>query len=166
MYVRSVNVTVTGLVAGARQRFLAKKAAQVIIFEVKHKSSQVAASIGFIIVTYIQLQASWRVLPVFSSSTKLNKKQSLQAFICIEHQFFHVQGFSCLNWNTVSNSLNWHIFTPSPVVRLYTAHEPLIYANHLCQRTLKLSVFFIRMQLPLQLLLLLLLLEAVLLIVS
>ena len=66
---------------------------------------------------------------------------SLQAFICIEHQFFHVQGFSCLNWNTVSNSLNWHIFTPSPVVRLYTAHEPLIYANHLCQRTLKLSVF-------------------------
>ena len=42
MYVRSVNVTVTGLVAGARRRFLAKKAAQVIIFEVKHKSSQVA----------------------------------------------------------------------------------------------------------------------------
>ena len=74
MYVRSVNVTVTGLVAGARRRFLAKKAAQVIIFEVKHKSSQVAASIGFIIVTYIQLQASWRVLPVFSSSTnKYNK---------------------------------------------------------------------------------------------
>jgi hypothetical protein len=55
MYVRSVNVTVTGLVAGARRRFLAKKAAQVIIFEVK-KSSQVAGlgtvpAVSVIIVT-------------------------------------------------------------------------------------------------------------------
>jgi len=81
MYVRSVNVTVTGLVAGARRRFLAKKAAQVIIFEVKHKSSQVAGlgtvpvsvllslpifSYSFI---YCTGELSWRVLPVFSSST-------------------------------------------------------------------------------------------------
>ena len=61
MYVRSVNVTVTGLVAGARRRFLAKKAAQVIIFEVKHKSSQVAG-LGTVPVSVLLS------LPIFSYS--------------------------------------------------------------------------------------------------
>ena len=67
------------------------------------------------------VQASWRV---------------------IEHPVFHVQGFGCLNWNTVSNSLNWHIFTPSPVVRLYIQHMNPLFMLTIYAKELLNSLFF------------------------
>ena len=54
MYVRSVNVTVTGLVAGARRRFLAKKSSQVA-------GLGTVPAVSVIIVTCAAAAAVWAV---------------------------------------------------------------------------------------------------------